>query len=158
MLVNCNSCEKKFNVPDEAITATGRLLQCGSCGYKWTQYPSNQTSTIKEKSKKEIPSTKIPKIKETKQIRKISTSRKKEKRKISLYSEEYLKKKHGLIIDNKINSRNLKTNKIYSKSNFFKYLINTSILAVALFGVLNLTKETIIVNYSHIMVQMMSFL
>ena len=51
--------------------------------------------------------------------------------------------------DNKINSRNLKTNKIYSKSNFFKYLINTSILAVALFGVLNLTKETIIVNYPY---------
>ena len=39
MLVNCNSCKKKFIVPDYAITKSGRLVQCGSCGSKWTQYP-----------------------------------------------------------------------------------------------------------------------
>ena len=48
MLVNCNSCQKKFVVPDSAITENGRLLQCGSCGNKWTQYP------IKEKTVKPI--------------------------------------------------------------------------------------------------------
>ena len=56
MLVNCNSCQKNFNVPDSAITAAGRLLQCGACGNKWTQYPIIQDFIEKE----------IPKIKPVK--------------------------------------------------------------------------------------------
>ena len=39
MILNCNSCGKKFVVPDKAITASGRLVQCGSCGNKWKQFP-----------------------------------------------------------------------------------------------------------------------
>ena len=58
MLVNCNSCQKKFTVPDTAITEAGRLLQCGSCGNKWTQYP------IKEELIKEIVKTTPIKIKQ----------------------------------------------------------------------------------------------
>ena len=45
MLVACNSCQKKFIVPDNAITVTGRLVQCGSCGNKWTQYPVKEEKT-----------------------------------------------------------------------------------------------------------------
>ena len=45
MLVNCNSCQKKFEVPDSAVTESGRLLQCGSCGNKWTQYPTKMKPT-----------------------------------------------------------------------------------------------------------------
>jgi len=56
MLVNCNSCQKKFNVPDSAITQAGRLLQCGSCGNKWTQYPIKPKFIEEEKSKKQTPS------------------------------------------------------------------------------------------------------
>ena len=41
MILSCNSCEKKFVVPDKAITASGRLVQCGSCGNKWKQFPVN---------------------------------------------------------------------------------------------------------------------
>ena len=51
MLVNCKSCQKKFLVPEAAITESGRLLQCGSCGNKWTQYPIKQ---ILEKEIKKI--------------------------------------------------------------------------------------------------------
>ena len=39
MILNCNSCGKKFVVPDSAITALGRMVQCGSCGNKWKQFP-----------------------------------------------------------------------------------------------------------------------
>ena len=39
MIIQCKECKKSFVVPDNAITSTGRLVQCGSCGYKWTQYP-----------------------------------------------------------------------------------------------------------------------
>ena len=39
MILTCNSCGKKFVVPDNAITASGRTVQCGSCGNKWRQFP-----------------------------------------------------------------------------------------------------------------------
>jgi predicted Zn finger-like uncharacterized protein len=42
MILSCNSCEKKFVVPDQAITAAGRTVQCGSCGNKWKQFPINE--------------------------------------------------------------------------------------------------------------------
>ena len=38
MIIQCNSCQKSFNVPDNAITEKGRLVQCSACGNKWTQY------------------------------------------------------------------------------------------------------------------------
>ena len=41
MILSCNSCGKKFVVPDSAITASGRTVQCGSCGNKWKQFPIN---------------------------------------------------------------------------------------------------------------------
>ena len=42
MILTCNSCGKKFVVPDSAITASGRTVQCGSCGNKWKQFPNNE--------------------------------------------------------------------------------------------------------------------
>tara|TARA_B100001250_G_scaffold156140_1_gene134197 strand:- start:175 stop:690 length:516 start_codon:yes stop_codon:yes gene_type:complete len=97
MILSCNSCEKKFVVPDNAISATGRLVQCSSCGNKWTQFPINQKIEPKEK---------ISKIKSP--PKKIQNLAKKTKRKIKkrtgpdLYSPEYLAKKHGIKLDSKI--------------------------------------------------------
>ena len=142
MLVTCNSCQKKFNVPDSAITESGRLLQCGSCGNKWTQYP------IKEKIVKEIKKINQIKIKQTTKEKKIKTTVKKKKREINLYSEEYLKKKHGLEIKDSLTNAKIKNNKkINSNNNFFNYLIILIIFAVGLFGILNLTKDFIILAY-----------
>ena len=42
MILTCNSCGKKFVVPDNAITSSGRTVQCGSCGNKWKQFPINE--------------------------------------------------------------------------------------------------------------------
>ena len=42
MILTCNSCGKKFVVPDSAITTSGRTVQCGSCGNKWKQFPVNE--------------------------------------------------------------------------------------------------------------------
>ena len=71
MILSCNSCEKKFVVPDNAIRASGRLVQCSSCGNKWTQFPID-----KKVKAKEI----IPKIKS--QPKKIQNPAKISKRKI----------------------------------------------------------------------------
>ena len=105
MLVNCNSCQKKFNVPDSAITESGRLLQCGSCGNKWTQYP------IKERVVKEIRKITQTEIKKPTKENKIKNTTKKKKREINLYSEEYLKKKHGLEIKEPLSNKKIMNNK-----------------------------------------------
>ena len=139
MLVNCNSCQKKFSVPDSAITEKGRLLQCGSCGSKWTQYP------VKEKSVENIKKIITVKKKQPSNLNKIKTSVKKRKREISLYSEEYLKKKYGLTIKNPSNGQDKKQNK--SNFSFYNYLITISIFTITFFGILNLTKDVIIESY-----------
>ena len=119
MLVNCNSCEKKFSVPDSAITESGRLLQCGSCGNKWRQYP------IKEESVKEF-KKKTSAKKDPTNVGKVKNSVKRKKREISLYSDEYLKKKYGLLINDTSSIRNEKQNINKKKQigfGFYNYLI-----------------------------------
>ena len=97
MILSCNSCGKKFIVPDNAITPAGRLVQCSACGNKWKQFP------IKKDEKKVA--TSKPAIKRN--IAKPTTSKKpirskrrvaKKTREINLYSPEYLAKKHGIRI------------------------------------------------------------
>ena len=48
MILSCKSCEKKFVVPDNAIGASGRLVQCSSCGNKWKQFPVKETTELKK--------------------------------------------------------------------------------------------------------------
>jgi len=152
MLVNCNSCQKKFEVPDSAITEAGRLLQCGSCGNKWTQYPIK-----KDPFKNEIPKKEKTKFipNKIKKIPKIKNSLKKKKREISLYSQEYLRKKHGLEIKDNLNTK--KEKKINSSTGFFSYFITITIFIIATFGILNLTKELIILNYPQTELYFISF-
>ena len=142
MLVNCNSCQKKFVVPDSAITEKGRLLQCGSCGNKWTQYP------IKEQEEQKI--VKVPiKTSSTEKIVKKSASAKKisksRKREVDLYSEEYLKKKHGLVIKDAISadSSNSKR-KLSTGIGFYGNVIILIIILVTIFGILDLNKYILI--------------
>ena len=104
MILTCNSCGKKFVVPDNAITMSGRTVQCGSCGNKWKQFPSEalkKETIIDKKISPPIkkPVTKIikPKTKKAKKTKKA--------REINLYSPEYLQKKHGISLNN------LETNK-----------------------------------------------
>ena len=99
MILTCNSCNKKFVVPDQAITTTGRTVQCGSCGNKWKQFPVNvikETSTLSSYQKKALKPNKVQKkTQNPKKIRKLSTRKSKE---INLYSPEYLEKKHGITL------------------------------------------------------------
>jgi len=141
MIVNCNICQKKFNLPTSAITESGRLLKCGSCGNEWTQYP------IKEKSEKEIKKTFSTNIKQPAKVNKIKTSVKNKKREINLYSEEYLKKKHGLVIKDTTRNKEVKKKSTRNGFGFLSYLIIISILSIGFFGILNLSKDVIISSY-----------
>jgi predicted Zn finger-like uncharacterized protein len=142
MLVNCKSCQKKFIVPDSAITGSGRLLQCGSCGSKWTQYPVKVN--LVEKIKNVAP-TIIEKPSDKKKSRNSP-----KKRKINLYSEEYLKQKHGLTINNPDSNKKIikdKNKKIKTNFGFYNYLVTMSVFIVMLFGVLHLLKDIITIKY-----------
>ena len=92
MILRCNSCEKKFVVPDKAITAKGRTVQCGSCGNKWKQFP------IKNESTKVIVDNKIntSRTASLTKAQKLRKKKVKKTREIDLYSPEYLEKKHGI--------------------------------------------------------------
>ena len=35
MLIDCENCNKKFEIEENLIPEEGRLLQCGSCNHKW---------------------------------------------------------------------------------------------------------------------------
>ena len=88
MIINCNCGEKKFNLPDGSIPATGRLVQCGFCEKRWTQYPLKQTPEI----------VKTPPI-----VTKAAPKKKTQKRKgPAPYSKEYMQeKKIRLVVDKK---------------------------------------------------------
>ena len=79
MILNCNSCGKKFVVPDNAITASGRMVQCGSCGNKWKQFPVNEIkktepiSNIKKIASK--PKQVQQKIQKKKKVKKTSVKK-----------------------------------------------------------------------------------
>ena len=137
MIIQCNSCNKKFVVPDSAITSAGRLVQCSSCGNKWTQHPHKETDL---KNKEKI--VKIEKKPKTKKIIK-------PKREIALYSTDYLEKKHGLKIKNTSSNKNKNANNKINKINFgfYNYLISVVIFFIFIYGFLSLTKEIIIFNY-----------
>ena len=96
MILTCNSCGKKFVVPDNAITASGRTVQCGSCGNKWKQFPSQnfKKETIIDKKISSSIKKSVPKITKPK------TKKVKKPREINLYSPEYLQKKHGISLNN----------------------------------------------------------
>ena len=98
MILSCNSCEKKFVVPDNAITAAGRLVQCSSCGNKWNQFPvKNKQENIVSDLK--INNKKIPSAIKKEKITKFKKKSAKKIRQINLYSPEYLAKKHGIKIN-----------------------------------------------------------
>ncbi len=145
MILECKSCEKKFIVPDNAIPSTGRLVQCSSCGNKWTQFP------LKKNTPKE-PKTVPSKIKKEESLKTIVKKKKNIKKKIgpSIYSKEYLEKKHGIKIDGtktKFSGKKVgeKTSRPYF--GFYSYLIIFIITILMTIGILNLTKNIIIYNF-----------
>ena len=145
MILSCNSCEKKFVVPDQAITSNGRTVQCGSCGNKWKQFPvkkqANKTASYKKNNTKKVvnlPRTATPKSKRTKK-----------KRGIDLYSPEYLAKKHGIVLNDIEVKRNHKSNERVSFG-FYNSLILFIIFFIALSKSLHFFKILLCKKYHQV--------
>ena len=140
MILSCNSCEKKFVVPDNAIRPTGRLVQCSSCGNKWTQFPVNKEIKTQEKTSKDKPlSKKIQKFPITNNNSKASRRKIRKKTGPNLYSPEYLAKKHGIKIKeqptlkNKINKNETKVSFGFYNSFLIFIIITISVLRILYF-------------------------
>ncbi|MFL2889414.1 MAG: zinc-ribbon domain-containing protein [Pelagibacteraceae bacterium] len=153
MIIQCNSCLKSFNVPDGAITSAGRLVQCSSCGNKWTQFPLKKE---KPKSGKIIPEPK----KIITKIEKKVVKNKKKKKVINPYSEDYLKKKHGIRIINP-SSLKIKDKKKSISQNigfgFYNYLVTFVIFSIFIVRGLYFGKDFIIINYPFLEIHLNNF-
>ena len=49
MIIECQNCNKKFDLEDKLIPLKGRLVQCGFCHSQWHQLPNIITSSLKKK-------------------------------------------------------------------------------------------------------------
>ena len=49
MIIECQNCNKKFDLEDKLIPLKGRLVQCGFCHSQWHQLPNTITSLPKKK-------------------------------------------------------------------------------------------------------------
>tara|TARA_B100000963_G_scaffold361708_1_gene398845 strand:- start:4673 stop:5203 length:531 start_codon:yes stop_codon:yes gene_type:complete len=146
MILSCNSCGKKFVVPDSAIKASGRMVQCGSCGNKWKQFPINENIKAQSTSNfKKISSKTQPNQKKIQKIKKTKNKTVKKPREISLYSPEYLAKKHGI----KINQSNTQKKEVKIINNkvpfgFYSTLIVIIFLVISLSRILYFSQSFII--------------
>ena len=146
MILSCNSCGKKFVVPDGAIAASGRMVQCGSCGNKWRQYPQKEIKKTSTISRQKKPISKNQPFQTN--VQKPEKTRKKtvkKTREISLYSPEYLAKKHGIKIND---TKPVKTtNKIEKEKisfGFYNSLILFIFLVIAFSRILYFSQNFII--------------
>ena len=113
----------KFVVPDQAITPAGRIVQCGSCGNKWKQFPiKNEVSKITPD--KNIVNRNVP------ETTKRKPKKIKKKREINLYSPEYLAKKHGISLNNIEAKKNNATN-VKTSFGFYNSLIFFVVILIA---------------------------
>ena len=130
MILTCNSCGKKFVVPDNAITSSGRTVQCGSCGNKWKQFPLNQIEkkgpVKKDKKMVSRPKPVQPLIQTVKKTREIN-----------LYSPEYLAKKHGIKLNDSVINKTSSINKKSSQNKVSFGFYNTLILFLLIIIVLS---------------------
>ncbi len=148
MIITCNCGEKKFTLPDNSIPASGRLVQCGFCGLKWKQFPVNEVRTTRSISRPQKiiskPQSTQQKIQKPKKIKKTTI---KKPREISLYSPEYLAKKHGIKINHAENQEKKSQNKNINVSfGFYNSLIVFIFFVISISRILYFSQEFIITN------------
>ena len=146
MIITCNCGEKKFTLPDNSIPATGRMVQCGFCGLKWKQFPVGEVETTQSiaRPKKVVPRSQPiqQKIQKSKKVKKTAP---KKTREISLYSPEYLAKKHGIEISDvkpeKISNQNKKDKVSFG---FYNSLILFIFLIISISRILYFAQDFIV--------------
>ena len=134
MIIACTKCEKRFVVPDNAIPAEGRTVQCSACSNKWKQLPIKESkSTVKA------------------QPISVEKKRTKKRKTPAPYSKNYMKQKWGITVQDYAQKEGLtkKSPKGVKGSGFgfFSYIIIISIILLSFIGVLKFAESTIITQF-----------
>ena len=70
MIIQCENCNKKFEIQDNLIPDDGRLLECGSCTHQWHYTPITKLELTDEVPIKDEPADELI-VKKTKKKSKI---------------------------------------------------------------------------------------
>ena len=60
MIIQCENCNKKFEIQDNLIPDKGRLLECGSCSHQWHYTPISKLELKNEIPIKDEPADEVP--------------------------------------------------------------------------------------------------
>ena len=60
MIIQCENCNKKFEIQDNLIPDDGRLLECGSCDHQWHYTPITKIELTDEVPIKDEPTNEVP--------------------------------------------------------------------------------------------------
>ena len=60
MIIQCENCNKKFEIQDKLIPDDGRLLECGSCAHQWHYTPITKLELTDEVPIKDVPTDEVP--------------------------------------------------------------------------------------------------
>ena len=137
MIITCTKCEKRFVVPDNAIPAEGRTVQCSACSNEWKQLPIKESESP---VKAQPISVKKKRTKKRKMPTPYSKNYMKEKWNITDYAQ-----KEGLI--KKLTRKKSPNDVEGSGFGFFSYIIIISIILLSFVGVLKLTESRIITHF-----------
>ena len=147
MIITCTECKKQFVVPDKAIPAEGRIVQCSSCSNEWKQLPVKKPKIVERVTA--LPTKKTTQPTEKKSVKKSTGP--------VPYSKEYMQRKWGTTVQNYAKEKGLsKKTKAKQKIQkqktvketkigfgFFNYIITYSILFTFLIGILNFERARI---------------
>ena len=140
MIITCGECKKKFVVPDNAIPAGGRTVQCSACSNEWRQFPVKKTKDVVKSAPIATKKTVAPIKKKIAKKRKSPVP----------YSKEYLQQKWGVTIKDyaekeKLNKKSFKKSPAKKSENislgFFNYVIVFFVLSTFLIGILNFERS-----------------
>ena len=113
MIISCEKCNKKFELADNLMPSSGRLLQCGSCSHQWHYIPESKIELVDEVKDN---------VKTSDQVKK--TLRKPVKKKIA---------KHKTLANQNIHQSYLEESETKEgKIGFFSFLLVTIISLVSL--------------------------
>ena len=59
MIIQCENCNKKFEIQDKLIPDDGRLLECGSCAHQWHYTPITKLELTDEVQIKDEPTEQL---------------------------------------------------------------------------------------------------
>ena len=97
MIIECQNCNKKFDIKDTLIPSKGRLVQCGFCHSKWRQLPNIEQSYTQKKiidevslPKEEAKPQPLIKKKKIKNLNKIKSNTHHKEKNIGFFSYIFL--------------------------------------------------------------------